>query len=289
MRLRAGLAALLVATTAVAAGCGEDSQDRDVDPAALLDAALSKPVPSAQATLETELAPDGGPFDPATATLTGPFVTGDGRSLPQLAWDLEAKVVGFGVSGKLVSTGDNAYVVFFGENYEVGEQPVARINRRIRRATSGGTAGPLSGIGLDPRRWFVDPQYEGTEDVDGAETDHVTANVDGAQLMADFQRLARILEIPAGLTGMLGSGNPEGTVDAWVATEDETLRKLSGEILLDMPPGLQALGAETGTLNFTLELADVGGSFQVEQPPGGGFQPIGQLIEQIRRFTGFNL
>src|SRR5437870_1600718 len=71
------------------------------------------------------------------------------------------------------STGDNAWVGFQGQNYEVGKAAVARINRQIRRAAGTNKNKGLSQFGSQPRDWIKDAQDEGSAKVDGVETDHV--------------------------------------------------------------------------------------------------------------------
>ena len=94
---------------------------------------------------------------------TGPFDLGDGDGLPAFDLDGEAQAAGFGLDTDVISTGDDAFVVFFGENYRVGAERVAEAEAALAGAAGGG-----GGFGLDVAGWFRDPAYAGSEEVGGS-------------------------------------------------------------------------------------------------------------------------
>jgi hypothetical protein len=191
---------------------------------------------------------------------------------------MDAEVAGFGVDGQLVSTGEDAFVGFFGENYRVG---AARITAAEQRLAAAGGAG---GLGVDPASWFVSPHYAGAEDVEGAETELVEAELDQAAMSSDLGAAATALGAPP-LVGAIAAGaGPGGEIEAWVAFEDQTVRRLRVSFPFTVPAAQRAVasGVTGGEAQLGVELSDVGADVEVEPPAGGGFQPIEQLIARLR-------
>src|SRR5262249_56118958 len=115
-------AALLAFATLIAAGCGGGDSHHNVDPEAMLDAAFSKPISSADVDADLALQVTGVPRlrTPARLHLEGPYVSGRGVRIPSFDWDLTAILAGFPVDGRLVSTGENLFLSVYGDTYEVG-------------------------------------------------------------------------------------------------------------------------------------------------------------------------
>ncbi|MGC1815421.1 MAG: hypothetical protein WA696_14885, partial [Solirubrobacterales bacterium] len=134
----------LIAAVAVLAGCGGSGHPR-MNPEAMLDAAASQPLSSAQVEVDLSLQVSGVPqlSSPVRLKLQGPYVSGGGTRIPSFDWRLNATALGFPVGGRLVSTGSNAYLSIYGDNYEVGTDAVAAANQRIR-GVAASTGGPLS-------------------------------------------------------------------------------------------------------------------------------------------------
>ena len=76
-------------------------------------------------------------------------------------------------------------------------------------------------------------------------------------------------------------------VSAWVAFEDDTLRRIALELpfTASVPVG----GVESGTVALDAQISSVGTDEEIEPPPGGGFQPIDRLIERIGGLAGLAL
>ena len=284
--MRPILAALVLALAVTSCGGGDEPETPDESPAKLLTEAFASPARSGEAVADLKLALEGLPVlrDPITANVGGPFELAADGGLPSFDLALDGSVAGFGVDGELVSTGEDAFVVFFGENYRVGAERVAAAEGRL---AAGGGAG---GLGLDPASWFESPRYAGSEDVEGTDAEKIEAGLDPAAMAEDVSAAANALGAPA-LIGALASGAGPGEIEAWVAYDDHTVRRLRMAFPFQVPPGQRRLaaGATGGTVQLGVELTDIGAEVEIAPPEGGGFQPIDQLIGRLRDLASLGL
>src|SRR3954470_3403324 len=146
----------------VLAACGSGSS---ADVKDTLDKAFSTPIHSARIDLELTLKLDGVKQlnGPVKLSVQGPYETGGSQTIPQADWDIAASAAGQNFSAGFISTGDNAWVGFQGQNYEVGKVAVAQVNRQIKQAAGQNKQKGLSQFGIDPRNWLKDGKNEGTE------------------------------------------------------------------------------------------------------------------------------
>jgi hypothetical protein len=283
--LRASCAAA-VALTVIVAGCGgeSDPETPSEPPAQLLTEAFANPVTSGESVADGQVALEGVPFlsDPIEVHLDGPFEAAPDGGLPSFDLQLDGEVAGFGVDGDLVSTGDDAFVVFFGENYRVGADRVAAAEARLAQTGEG--------LGLDPGSWFVSPRYTGSEEVEGTDTERIEATLNSRAIASDLGDAAAALGLPP-VAGAIASGIREGTAEAWVAYDDNTIRRLRTEFTFEVPPAQRQLaaGATGGTATLGLAISDPGADVEIEAPSGGGFQPIDQLINRLTELAGLAL
>ena len=246
--LRAPSAAAVAALAALAlllASCGteEEPPPPELSAQAMLDRAFERLPASGRAEIDVDAQLPQDPSERATAQLEGPF-DNSGGPVPSFDLDGQAQAAGFGVDLRLVSTGDDAFVVFFGENYRVGRDRVAAIGQRS--------------AGIDPRTWFGSPRHAGVDEVADVDSYRIEAPLDADALAADLSGLGGA---PADLAAFEG-----GSIDAWVGVEDGTFHRL--QLISD-------------ALEFDLELTALGEPQEIEPPPGGGFQPIEDLLGRI--------
>jgi hypothetical protein len=264
-RLRFGLG--LAAAAVALSGCGGSESGRHVDPSALLDSAFTHPISSSSVEADFKLEVEGVPqlSDPTTLSIDGPYVSGQGNQIPSFDWDVDASLGGFGLEGEVVSTGDNVYLSVFGDNYQVGRAPVARVNASV------------ANLVINPREWFGKASYEGDEEVAGVETAHILARLRGDQLVEDVGALGEGL----GLSSLTPVVN--GKIEAWVGIDDEVVRELAVLARFTIPPDQRdrVRGATRGRVGFEIVQSDVGSEQEITIPEGGGFKPIGRLIESI--------
>ena len=267
----------LAAAAALAfTGCGgDDPETPDQPPAELLRAAAENPVESGEAAIEiaAELEGDSVVAGPSRVTAQGPFEHGEG-ALPRFELEGEAEVAGFGIDGAVVSTGDDAFVDFFGELYRVGPERVAAIEDRL--AASGGG-------GLDVAGWIADPAYGEIDEVGGADAQQVEGTLRTDAAAAELGALAEAIGVPP-LVQALADGARPGPVEVWVALDDTTIRRVRVQFPFTVPPELLAAarGIRSGSVTLEAEVSDVGAEVEIEPPAGGGFKPIESLIEELR-------
>jgi len=265
MRSRTILAILLVAIVN-AAGCG-GSDHKKVNPEAMLDAAAAHPVASAQTDIDIQLQARGVSqlSGPLTLRLEGPYVSGEGRQIPKFDWRMKASALGFPVGGSLVSTGTNAYLSVYGDNYEVGMDAVASANQRIAGAPA-----------IHPRSWFGRARVDGDGHEGGTDCERISAPLDGDAVARDIAPLASSLGLSEAL-------RVAGTATACVGFDDRVLHELEVRGVLGVPAADQATlgGASSIALDVDLVLSDVGEPQQISIPAGGGFRPIRDLALQL--------
>lgn len=258
----------LIAAVAVLAGCGGSGHPR-MNPEAMLDAAASQPLSSAQVEVDLSLQVSGVPqlSSPVRLKLQGPYVSGGGTRIPSFDWRLNATALGFPVGGRLVSTGSNAYLSIYGDNYEVGTDAVAAANQRIREVAAS-MGGPLS---LHPRTWFGPARIEGSGNAGGIDCERISAPLRGQAMTHDLAPLTRSVGVSEPLS-------IAGRVRACVGYDDRVMHELVVDAVAGVPEADRARLAGASAINFTLDLtsSDVGEPQHISAPSGGA-RPIRDL------------
>src|SRR3954447_22108516 len=167
------LVALASAAALALSACGGGDGDSG-DAKALLKDAFSKPIHSANVSLDLSAKIEGVPqlSQPITFKMTGPFESQGAKKVPKLDWDVNVSGGGQTFSGGLISTGDNAFVTFQGQNYEVATQVVQQYQQQLSSQNKSPTS--LKQYGIDPSNWVRDAKEDGDEEVAGAATTKVT-------------------------------------------------------------------------------------------------------------------
>src|SRR3954462_5317908 len=152
------LALTLAASLLAACGSGSSADVKDT-----LDKAFSTPIKSARIDLEVTLKLDGIKQlnGPVKLSVQGPYESGGSATIPKADWDIAASAAGQNFSAGFISTGDNAWVSFQGQDYEVGKAAVTQVNSQIKQAA--GNKKGLSQFGIDARKWLKDAKDEGSE------------------------------------------------------------------------------------------------------------------------------
>ena len=277
----AAVAAVLSAVLLASCGGDSDQEQPSESPEELLRQAVANPAASGEAEIVVDATLQGDSLlaGATGAELQGPFALDEGGGLPSFDFELDAEVAGFGVDGEIVSTGEDAFVVFFGENYRVGAARVAELERGLPAA-----------LALEVDGWFIDPRYAGSEDVGGTETERIEGTLDSRAAARDLSGLMAGLGAPP-LIRELAAGAGDGPVEAWVAYDDRTIRRVRAQFPFKVSPARQAEagGISGGAVTLDAEISDVGADVSVEPPPGGGFQPVEQLIQRLRSLADLAL
>ena len=279
----------LTALAAVLAACGSGTSSNVTD---TLDKAFSTPIKSARINLDVTLKLDGIKQlnGPVKLSVQGPYESGGSQTIPKVDWDIAASAAGQNFSAGFISTGDNAWVAFQGQDYEVGKAAITKVNSQIKQAA--GNKKGLSQFGIDARKWLKDSNDEGSEKVAGVDTNHVSAALDVAAFLDDVNQLVQ----KAGGSVAAGSTTPQLTAadkkkiaevvknprfDVYVGKADNVIRRLSADLSFNVPSAQRAQlgGLKSGTLSFSIEFSDVGKPQTITAPTSA--KPLSELTSQL--------
>jgi len=291
--------ALLVLGAALVSACGSGSGN-DKDATALLQTAFHKPIKSADVNFDLEVQVNGvsALSRPISVKFAGPYVNNGTGKLPSM--DLNATIAGGGQSVPfgITSTGDNFYVKVRDQAYEVGKQTVAQLNQQLAQQSGNKPKTTLSELGIHPATWLTNAKDEGSANIAGTDTTHISATLDVGKLLDDLNQVVQ--KAPSSSLG--GASKPpqlsdkqkqqiedvikDPHIDVYVAKSDSTVRRLATTLDLTVPKDQQAKfnGATGGTLQLSIDLANVGGNQQVKAPSNA--KPISDLAGQLNALGG---
>jgi hypothetical protein len=204
--------------------------------------------------------------------LSGAFERGAVNDIPD--FDVNARI-SFGkqhVSGGFVALGEKAYFT----QGDTGWRLPAEIWSPVVDAVGNGSAAqPGPGLQLHPDTWIRDVKSEGTDQVGGVETDHVSAQVDPNAVANDLLQAAKANGADVPNSRRLARTVRSAELDVWVGTDDHILRRLSGAVAFRGP----------GRLALDVRLTGVNKPQQIEAPahiragaPSGAF---GSFAERL--------
>jgi hypothetical protein len=288
---RALLLIFVAALSGVLAACGGGSSSDVKD---TLDKAFSTPIKSANVNLNVSLNLNGikqlnGPIK---LSLQGPYETGAGKTIPKADWDLAASAGGQNFTAGFISTGDNAYVTFQGQSYEVGKPAVAQINQQIQQAANSKDKKGLGQFGIHPRDWLTSGKNEGSQKIDGVDTTHVSASLDVGKFLDDVDKLVQKAggTLPGGTTAPQLTPQEKDQIqkivknprfDVYVGKSDNVIRRLSADVSFNIPQAQQTQlsGLKNGTLSFSIEFTDVGKPQTITPPTSS--KPLSDLTSKL--------
>jgi hypothetical protein len=283
------LALALFAAVLSACGGGSSSEVKDT-----LDKAFSTPIKSARINLDVTLKLNGVKSlnGPIKLSVQGPYESGGANTIPKVDWDIAASAAGQNFTAGFISTGDNAWVGFQGQNYEVGTAAIAEVNKQIKQAAGTSDKKGLSQFGIDARNWLTDAKDEGGEKVAGVDTNHVSAALDVSRFVDDVNQLVQKAggNLPGGASAPQLTPEEQKQIedvvknprfDVYAGKDDNVIRRLSADLTFEVPKKQQAqLGGLTGgTLSFSIEFAEVGKAQTITAPANA--KPLSELTSQL--------
>jgi hypothetical protein len=305
-RLPLLLALALVVPALVLAACGGDDAGTDESAQQLINQTFSgeKKVDSGKvnlalsAKLEATGAAASQLEGPVALKLTGPFQSQGENRLPEVDFDMTISAGGQKFTAGAVTTNDQAFIAYQGTEYRIPQGQFDRYKRQVERESrqqnnEQQNQFDLASLGVNPRDWLQSPKKEGEEDVGGAKTVHVSADVRIGALLKDVNDLIR-------RAGRLGLQNeqvpqriPERTLrqieesvktaqfDLWTGKDDKIMRRLEIEFSFDLPEELrdQAQGVSGGTVDMKVEIAELNEDQEIEVPKKS--RPLSELQSQL--------
>ena len=296
LRLKAIFAVVGVLLLAVVAGCGGDSNDDSSEAATNApNSAEAKKLlretfgPNDNATSgkisgTVDMVVKGVPRyrEPIQVTVSGPF-SQSGSSPTEANLSVGLQLRGGSIGGELVLIDDEVLIGLGTTGYRV-PRDIATTIRRPLADTDNGLASLLKVFGIDPQRWAKNPRIVGTEDINGEETIHGTAEIDTQRFFLDVARLGKVLTklriteitgLPREITRedrvALGRSVQKARGDVWTGAEDKVMRKATFDMSLK-PTGRdrRTLGFSSMTVKGELTVTDVGSEQKIERPPEVG-------------------
>ena len=189
---------------------------------------------------------------------SGAFELGGAKEMPKLDVQVSLDVPGFDGRGGFVTTGDRAWLTRGGTGYAVPQDSWSQIVKA--RESGAAPAAQASKLDLDPSSWLRNVKSEGTEQMDGVQVTHVSADVNSARALADVVKaMDSTGAVPKNAEAQLAKQIDDGHIEAWVG-EDQILRRAS----LDMSG--KSSGGRRVSMNLDFTLSQVNKPQQIEAP-----------------------
>jgi hypothetical protein len=287
---------LAVAPALLLAACGESSNNES--PQQVLRETFSNPTPIKSGNFDLDLKVEtSGGDDPGSVEvkLGGSFESQSPGQFPEFDFDVSLRAESgsqtFSGSGGLTATGDRAFVNIQGTEYSVPQQLYDRFTSAYSqlqgKSGSAQGTGLLQRLGISPIGWLTDLKNEGSEDVEGQKTIHISGKANVPQIVADLETIAKdaaksVGNVDISQLDQLDKAIQSGDVDVNSGETDKLLRRLG--LSLDLKPPLGTPGApDSLTVAFELNLADVNKPQTIQAPANA--QP---LTAEVLRRLGIN-
>jgi hypothetical protein len=289
-------AALLLLTTLavalVAAACG-GSDTASSEKSAKERLGSVKPLSSAQTSVALRIFFDNAPpsvGDKLELTFNGPLRNNGADKLPSLDWKVAFSGLTTQFTSRIVSTGDNFFINLGGQDFEAGQQAIARLTEQAQASKQKG----LAQIGFNPLAAIKDVKKTGTRTFDGEKVTVYTGAVDPDAVMDQYERLSQNLPttgaaqaVPQGrltpqqraqVKRSFGSPRFEASVAG-----DDTVRQLSLTSKFTTPAVNRdsAGGITGGRIEYKIAYTGVGKPVTITPPTNT--QPIADFARELQR------
>lgn len=276
--------AALLGALALLAGCGGDTADESTDPQELLTETFSGEGEVESGVLEISIDAGAGGGEAGgslTGSISGPFQSRAEEEVPLIDMSATLEVTGAGggaqgFDGAVTVTEDAAYITTGGQAYQVDDATFQALGEAYAQSAAQQEEGAEEGaalfgqLGIDPSSWLTDVTNEGMEEIDGAETVHISGTPDVAKILEDAQRVDPTGA--AGGTGRLAESVESASIDIYTGAEDKILRRMDLSLSLADPGG----SGDTLALDLSIGLSAVNEEQTIEAPADA--QPLEELV-----------
>ena len=288
-RKLAALSAFALVTTGLVAGCGGDDGGGE-DPAEVLRESLTQETSydSGVINIGRDASLEGETNGSLEADVSGPFQSGAEGQPPELALDATATVnaeglpqlpggtFSFDFDGGFALAEDSLFVTYQGTTYEASQRLYSQISPLLETAENAGetTQDPES---VDPLIEALDNlENEGTEDVEGESTVHVSGDLDFAGLVEEQGTAAALPEEAVQLFETV-----DASLDFYAAEEDKSFRRIDFSFGLDeVPEELSGQGFEGVDFTISVGISEPN-TEQTIEAPSGETRPLDDLLAQF--------
>jgi hypothetical protein len=297
MSRRLPLLFCLLLCTFGAAACGDDGGgDVDVDKVLQQTFGEDKDINSGRLDVNLRLDANGLAQlkGPVSARLAGPFVNPDSDELPRFDFEADLNAGGQSIRAGATSTGDKGFISFQGQAYQLSDELYQQFKtgyaQEAKKSSADKDGVSFKSLGIDPQSWLTDPKSEGTDDVGGAKTIHISTGIDVPKLLEDVNRiLARAEKIQGDKARQLTEAErkqisdaiKDAKLDLWTGEKDKILRRLNVKLQFEVPEASrqQANGLTSGTISFDLGLGGINDEQTIRTPENA--KPLEQLIGSL--------
>jgi hypothetical protein len=293
IRLSFALALCLISALLLAA-CGGGGGNNE-DPQQVLQQTFSNPTPIKSGNFDVDLKIDANGGDSPGSLevkLGGQFQSEAAGKFPQFDFDVSLRAESgsqtFSGSGGLTVTGDHAFVNIQGTDYEVPQQLFDQFTSTYAQLQAQNGANPQVGLlqrlHIDLARTLTDLQNEGTEDVEGQKTIHISGKANVPQIVDDVKRIAKdagqsVGNVDLSKLDQLNGTIQSGEVDVNTGETDKLLRRIGLEFNLKPPAGTPG-APDSLVLHFQINLADVNKPQNIQAPANA--QPLtASVLQQL--------
>ncbi len=283
--------ALAVASAVLVVACGGGGNDED--PQQVLQQTFSNPtsIHSGTFDLDLRLETTGGQAPGSfEAKLGGKFAGQGPDKFPK--FDVDASISAdsgsqsFSGTGGLTSTGDQAFVNYEGTDYAVPQSLYDEFTATyagLQGQSSGKSTNLLSALGISPADWVTDLKNDGTTDVEGTKTIHISGTANVPKLVEDLKAIAQRAGSTVGNVNLqqldqLNDVVQSGDIDIYSGEDDKLLRRFETHLQLKPPAGTPG-APESLTIDFQLNFADVNKPETFNAPANA--QPLSDLFQTL--------
>jgi hypothetical protein len=287
-----------LATGLVACG-GGDSGGSGENPQTVLDQTFSgdnEKVNSGDIDLSLKVSTSGDQAGSFDASLSGPFENQGDKKVPKFDLNVTASGSGqgqdFNFDGGLTSTGDAAFVNYKGSDFQVDQSIFDQFKSQVESATS--TSNAQSGteffkqLGIDdPKSLLTNLSNDGTADIKGTETNHVSGDLDVGKTVDAFKSLlgsASLLQQLGGQSSSLPDPAQLDQVkqavknahfDIYSGVDDHILRGLTIALSIEPPSG----STSKVDIDFDFKVGALNESQTIEAPSNP--KSFGDLLSEL--------
>ena len=315
IRILIATCALALPTGGLLAGCGgDDGGGSDEDPQTVLDETFDNEtsVSSGNLTISASVSAEGEQGGSFEGSLSGPFQTDpeNPAALPQLDWTATATGDAGGqsldFSGGVVVTEDNAFLEYNESAYEVGTEQFTQLKDAVEsqagsvevdetasfsdacaQALEQAGATDTAACDIDISSWLTNLTNEGTEDVGGSESVHLSGEANVDQILTDIGELAAVVPgaaeqgIDPSQLGSFSGAVTDATVDVYSTVDENLLSKFDISLTIDPSAigGDAIVPIDTVDVGFGFEIADINEEQSFEAPADA--QPISELFGDL--------
>jgi hypothetical protein len=274
----------IAAAGLVACGGGGGSNE---DPQKVLDETFSggKDYSSGNLDLSFKLDATGSQAGKFDAAIKGPFQNSPG-GFPQFNLTADINIEGsgqnIGFTGGLTSTGNSAFVNFQNTDYQVDASTFGNFKSLFLNLQNQNKA--QNAPGLDTSKFFTNLSNDGTEDVNGTKSIHISGDVDVAKFIDTIKSSGATQSLPgAASLQQLQNSVKTASFDVFSSQDSKQLQKIDFNLAFQPPASSSAGGGETINVAFSLGFSDLGKPQTITAPTNT--QPLSALLNKY----GINL